>query len=148
MLLSGTLLLTQHGSMIGIWHHTPCSLYALVARLWIESTCEGWRRKGKTQMGLLWWFRVEQYTGSTTVKGTLHAAGHCRRLLSALWQTMPLSRQIPLEHLPRDLFMIGRSMMVPRGLAHALCMDFQVMHQPDCHAWSFQCMSDIYSMND
>ena len=35
-------------------------------------------------------------------------------------------KSIPLEHFPRDLFMIGRSLMILRGLTHALGMDVKV----------------------
>jgi hypothetical protein len=35
-------------------------------------------------------------------------------------------KAIPLQHFPRDLFMIGRSVMIFRGLTHALGMDVQV----------------------
>ena len=35
-------------------------------------------------------------------------------------------KSIPLEHFPRDLFMIGRSLMILRGLTHALDMDVKV----------------------
>ena len=35
-------------------------------------------------------------------------------------------KSIPLEHFPRDLFMIGRSLMILRGLTHALDMNIKV----------------------
>ncbi|CAL5224036.1 g6658 [Coccomyxa viridis] len=36
-----------------------------------------------------------------------------------------LIKTIPLEHFPRDLFMIGRSLMILRGLTHSQGMDVQ-----------------------
>lgn len=35
-------------------------------------------------------------------------------------------KSIPLDHFPRDLFMIGRSLMILRGLTHTLGMDVKV----------------------
>ena len=74
----------------------------------------------------------------------------CRALPEALVSPLAdnaLIKTIPLEHFPRDLFMIGRSIMLLRGLTHALGMDVQVMHNCGCHAWSFECMSDVFGVN-
>ncbi len=35
-------------------------------------------------------------------------------------------KSIPIRHFPRDLFMIGRSLMILRGLTHSLGMDVKV----------------------
>jgi hypothetical protein len=35
-------------------------------------------------------------------------------------------KKIPLQCFPRDLFMLGRTIMLLRGLAHALDLDIQV----------------------
>lgn len=32
-------------------------------------------------------------------------------------------KSIPMQHFPRDLFMVGRSLMILRGLTHALGMN-------------------------
>lgn len=37
-----------------------------------------------------------------------------------------VAKSIPIQHFPRDLFMIGRSVMILRGLTHALGMDVKV----------------------
>ena len=55
----------------------------------------------------------------------------CRALPEALVSPLAdnaIIKTIPLEHFPRDLFMIGRSIMILRGLTHALGMDVQVTH--------------------
>ena len=36
-------------------------------------------------------------------------------------------KKIPLQCFPRDLFMLGRTIMLLRGLAHALDLDIQVI---------------------
>ena len=53
----------------------------------------------------------------------------CRALPEALVNSLSdsaLIKTIPLEHFPRDLFMIGRSLMILRGLTHSLGMDVKV----------------------
>ncbi len=40
-------------------------------------------------------------------------------------------KKIPLQRFPRDLFMLGRTIMLLRGLAHALDLDIQV-HPSAC----------------
>ena len=53
----------------------------------------------------------------------------CRALPEALVNPLSdnaLIKTIPLEHFPRDLFMIGRSLMILRGLTHSLGMDVKV----------------------
>ena len=53
----------------------------------------------------------------------------CRALPEALVSPLAdnaLIKTIPLEHFPRDLFMIGRSLMILRGLTHTLGMDIKV----------------------
>ena len=61
----------------------------------------------------------------------------CRALPEALISPLAdnaLIKTIPLEHFPRDLFMIGRSLMILRGLTHAQGMDVQVMQHHDYNA--------------
>lgn len=53
----------------------------------------------------------------------------CRPMPEAL--VCPLAaeatmKKIPLAHFPRDLFQVGRSVMILRGLTHALGMDVRV----------------------
>ena len=59
-----------------------------------------------------------------------------------------LIKTIPLEHFPRDLFMIGRSLMILRGLTHSQGMDVQVMQHKIGHAQAIQCMFDILHEGD
>ena len=61
----------------------------------------------------------------------------CRALPEALVSPLAdnaLIKTIPLEHFPRDLFMIGRSLMILRGLTHSQGMVVQVKQHHIGHA--------------
>ena len=80
-----------------------------------------------------WWNESAAHNASWDLQYSLSEQDMacCRALPEALVSPLAdnaLVKTIPLEHFPRDLFMIGRSLMILRGLTHALGMDVKVAH--------------------